>query len=85
MIGWFHETCSEEDVSNYKTGLCCNAYVALSNESSVSAEPKFPSPSLSNAYQAGYSFGCAKIAICPPTPSSAIPFPYSMCLYVRAC
>ena len=28
--------------------------MALSNESSVSAEPKFPSTSLSNPYQAGY-------------------------------
>ena len=48
--------------------------MALSNESSVSAWPKFPSPSLSDAYQAGYVG--AKIAICLPTPSSTIPAPY---------
>ena len=59
--------------------------MARSNESSVSAEPKFPSPSLSNAYQDGYSCGCAKIAICPPTPSSAIPVSYGMFLYVGGC
>ena len=59
--------------------------MALSSESSVSAEPKFPSSSLSNAYQAGYARGCAKIAICPPTPSSAIPVPNDMFLYVGGC